>query len=86
MSELDRFLGELTRRGTAGEVAVHLRTFPPRPARTRPLVPPLPEALQAILARRGIAARYTHQAEGIAAVRGGRHPRLAAGPLNRSRD
>ena len=79
MSELDRFLGELTRRGTEGEVAIHLRTFPPRPARTRPLVPPLPEVLQGILTRRGIAALYAHQAEGIAAIRDGRHTLVATG-------
>lgn len=79
MSELDRFLGELTRRGTEGEVAIHLRTFPPRPARTRPLEPTLPEALQGILTRRGITTFYAHQAEGIAAVRDGRHTLVATG-------
>jgi DEAD/DEAH box helicase domain-containing protein len=79
VSELDRFLGELTRRETAGEVVIHLRTFPPRSARTRPLVPSLPEALQDILTRRGIAALYAHQAEGIAAIRDGRHTLVATG-------
>lgn len=79
VSELDRFLGELTRRNAAGEVAVHLRTFPPRPARTRSLEAPLPETLQRILTSRGIADLYAHQAEGIAAVRDGRHTLVATG-------
>ncbi|MGH7378093.1 MAG: DEAD/DEAH box helicase, partial [Candidatus Methylomirabilales bacterium] len=79
MSEIEGFLGGLLRRDREGEVAVHLRTFPPRPARTQPLLPPLHEALQAILARRGIGPLYTHQVEGIAAVRGGRHTLVATG-------
>lgn len=52
-----------------GPQIVHAAFLPPRPARFGELDPPLPAPLAAALARGGVARLWSHQAEGIAAVR-----------------
>jgi DEAD/DEAH box helicase domain-containing protein len=52
-----------------GQQIVHAAYLPPQTARYGELDPPLPEALAAALARGGVSRLWSHQAEGIAAVR-----------------
>jgi DEAD/DEAH box helicase domain-containing protein len=52
-----------------GPQIVHAAFLPPRPERFGELDPPLPAPLAAALARGGVARLWSHQAEGIAAVR-----------------
>jgi DEAD/DEAH box helicase domain-containing protein len=52
-----------------GQQIVHAAFLPPQAARYGELDPPLPDALAAALARSGVSRLWSHQAEGIAAVR-----------------
>ncbi|HEY7598813.1 MAG TPA: DEAD/DEAH box helicase, partial [Candidatus Limnocylindrales bacterium] len=55
------------------EQIVHVEQLPPRPARYADPAAPLPEALRAALAARGVARLYTHQAAALDAARSGAH-------------
>ncbi len=61
-----------------GELA-HLRVVPARAPIHADLDPPLPGALAARLAERGIERLYRHQAQGIDLIRSGRHTVLVSG-------
>jgi DEAD/DEAH box helicase domain-containing protein len=52
-----------------GQQIVHAAFLPPQAARYGELDPPLPDALAAALARGGVSRLWSHQADGIAAVR-----------------
>jgi len=65
---LERFLAEP---GVAAAVTAH-RVIPARPADRRPIPDWLDPRLRSALAKRGIDALYTHQAEAIEALRDGR--------------
>ena len=67
------FLDEIRRSPAYQEQIVHERFLPPQPARYGTLRPPLHDILIAALARQGISRLYSHQAEAITAIRGGRH-------------
>jgi DEAD/DEAH box helicase domain-containing protein len=60
---------ELRQDPRLGQQIVHTAFLPPRPARFGELDPPLPGGLAAALARGGVARLWSHQADGIAAVR-----------------
>ncbi len=55
----------------AGEV-VHIEHLPARPARLAAPDPPLPAALVRALAAQGVERLYSHQAQALSVVRGGR--------------
>src|SRR5438874_1179511 len=67
-------LTDLLRRmpGYAHQIA-HVQPLPPRAARFAEPAAPLPEALGAVLAARGITNLYAHQAAAIDAARAGEH-------------
>ena len=52
---------------------VHVEDVPAREARWGEVAPPLPESLTRALAAQGIERLYRHQAEALAAARGGEH-------------
>lgn len=62
-----------------GGELVHRRLIPAREARYQNLDPPLPEALRASLARKGITRFYRHQASAIQQIRSGVHVVLVSG-------
>jgi len=73
------FLEDLQRRsGYAGQM-VHMRFFPPRPARYAALTPPPAGPLRQALRRCGIRRFYRHQVEAIRAVRRGEHVVVVTG-------
>ncbi|HEV3454952.1 MAG TPA: DEAD/DEAH box helicase, partial [Thermoanaerobaculia bacterium] len=60
---------ELRQDPRLGSQIVHAAFLPPQPERFGDLDPPLPEALAGALARGGVKRLWSHQAEGLAAVR-----------------
>jgi ATP-dependent helicase YprA (DUF1998 family) len=60
---------ELRRDPRLGPQVAHAAFLPAQPARWGELDPPLPERLSSALARGGVARLWSHQAEGLAAVR-----------------
>jgi DEAD/DEAH box helicase domain-containing protein len=60
---------ELRQDPRLGSQIVHTAFLPPQPERFGELDPPLPAALARALARGGVSRLWSHQAEGIAAVR-----------------
>jgi len=60
---------ELRQDPRLGSQIVHAAFLPPQPERFGDLDPPLPAALAGALARGGVDRLWSHQAEGIAAVR-----------------
>jgi DEAD/DEAH box helicase domain-containing protein len=58
---------------------VHVERLPARPARHRPLDPPLPPVLTDALAAEGIESLYTHQARAIEASRRGENVVVVTG-------
>ena len=69
--DVNRAIAALRRAPQYRDQIVHEEQFPARTARFGKISRPLPEALDAALRRRGVAALYTHQADAIEAARAG---------------